>query len=74
MVAYAAPTRLVSVRIVQNLQNNNYFLQNNENKFGNTKYFCYLCIVKMMRNVTKNISKKVKINLVILIFLVIFVL
>ena len=24
------------------------FLQNNENKFGSSKYFCYLCIVKMM--------------------------
>ena len=48
MVAYAAPTRLVSVRIVQDLQNNNYFLQKVTEKFGSSKYFCYLCIVKMM--------------------------
>ena len=29
-------------------------------KFGNLKYFCYICITKVFKTTIKNISKKLK--------------
>jgi hypothetical protein len=43
-------------------------------KFGNLKYFCYICITKVFKTTIKNISKKVEINLEVSEIFVIFVL
>ena len=51
-----------------------WFFRKNFKKFGNYKFFCYICIVKVFETTYKNISKKVEINLEISEFFVIFVL
>ena len=52
----------------------NEFMIKSWNKFGYYKFYCYICIVKVLKNDIKIFQKKVEINLEVLIFIVIFVL